>query len=253
MKFFAHTLVGSALGLILLTAMPSFATVTPNLYLGGTGTVSVTATSITFTENNTTPAGSSTAVGVGTTIPNVSPGDPVDINGGNPISAIGGLPTSVTFPNSPTVSATITSFGPGSSNTDCAGLTTGESCSASLGGLTSPIILTYTGSGTESATGGTGPNEGTDAVLPTSGTLTDAGKTGTLNGSFSATIPDETPESLLTLFGSTTGASFATTYSGSFTETVSSAVPEPRTTSLLLGASLLMGLAFLKRRKKVQG
>jgi hypothetical protein len=253
MKFFAPSLMGSGLGLILLTATPSFASLTGNLYLGGTGTVTVTATSITFNENNTTPSGSSTAVGVGTTIPGVSAGDPVDINGGSTISEIGGLPTAVTFPDDPGVSATITSFGPGSTNTDCAGLTTGESCSAALPGGTSPIILTYTGPGTESATGGTGGNEGTDAVLPTLGTLSDGGSTAALSGSFSATIPDETPESLVALFSSSTGASFSTTYSGSFTATsTSSTVPEPRTTSLMAVAGLLMGLAFYRRRKQVQ-
>lgn len=254
MKFLAHTLMGSGLGLILLTATPSFASVTGSLYLGGTGTVTVTGSSITFNENNTTPAGSSTAVGVGTTIPGVIAGQPVDINDGNAIAEMGGLPTMITFPDTPTVSASITAFGPGSTNTDCAGLTTGESCSAPLGpGVTSPIILTYTGPGTESTTGGTGGNEGTDAVLPTTGTLTDGGTTGALTGSFSATIPDETPESLVSMFASSTGASFTTTYSGSFVSTSPNAVPEPRETSLLIGASLLMGLVIVKRRKKVQG
>jgi hypothetical protein len=249
MKFLAHTLMGSGLGLILLTATPSFATTTANLYLGGTGTVTVTATSITFNENNTTPAGSSTAVGVGTTVAGVTAGQPVDINGGGTIAESSTLSVPVTFPDTPTVTATITSFGPGSSNTDCAGLTTGESCSPALPTGTSPIILTYTGG--PGAEGSPTGSEGTDAVLPTSGTLTDAGVTGTLNGSFSATIPDETPEQLVAMFA-TTGASFSTTYSGSFTVTSTSAVPEPREISLLLAASLLMGLAFIKRRKKVQ-
>ena len=255
MKFFAPTLMGSGLGLILLTAMPSFATVTGDLYLGGTGTVTVTNSGITFSENNTTPPGSSTAVGVGTTLSlsvgTVTPGDPVDINGGDTITPLtlagGGAP--ITFPDTPALTATITSLGPGSSNTDCAGLTTGESCSPLVGGSPSPIILTYTGSGTEGSVTG---SEGTDAVLSVSGTATDGGTpSSTFSGSFSATIPNETPEQLSTLFSST-GASFTTTYSGSFVTATPSAVPEPRTTSLLTAASLLMGLAVFKRRKKAQ-
>lgn len=249
MKYLAQTLMGSGLGLILLTAMPSFATTTSNLYLGGTGTVTVTGSSITFNEDNTTPPGSSTAVGVGTTIPGVSAGQPVVINAGAPIAESPTLSVPVLFPATPTVTATITSFGPGSSNTDCSGLTTGESCSPALPGGTSPIILTYTGPGTESPTGGVGGNEGTNAVLPTVGTLNDGGTSGTLTGSFSATIPDETPESLVVLFSGSTGASFSTTYSGSFATSQMSTVPEPRTVSLLLAAGLLMGLVAFKRRK----
>ena len=67
MKFFARlSLMGSGLGLIFLTATPSFATVTGVLNTGGNGTVTVTPTGITFTENDT--AGGSTEVGVGTTL-----------------------------------------------------------------------------------------------------------------------------------------------------------------------------------------
>lgn len=259
MKLFAPTLMRSGLGLILLTAMPSFASVTGNLYTGGTGTVTVTDTSVTFTENNTTPVGSSTAVGAGTTVTYdggaLMPGQPVDVNGGSPIVpgdlvSGGGSGVSVIFPDSPTLDVTIDNFGPGSTNTDCADLTTGESCSPSLGpGVTSPIILTYTGPGTELST----PfSEGTDAVLPVTGTASDgSGTSSTLSGSFSATIPNETPEQLATLFDTTAGASFSTTYSGSFMTSAPSAVPEPRELSLLAGASLLMGLVVFKRRKKV--
>lgn len=250
MKFLAQSLMGSGLGLILLTATPSFATVTGTLFSGGTGTVTVTDSSITFNEDNTTPPGSSTAVGVGTTVTfdggSLAPGQPIDINGGaaiTPTTLAAGVP--VTFPDTSTLSMTITSFGPGSSNDNCAGLMIGQSCSPIPG---SPIILTYTsGPNPEGTTGGS-----TDAVLPVSGTASDGtGTPSTFTGSFSATIPDQNPDQLQTLFATNTGASFTqSTYSGSI---VASAVPEPREASVIVAASLFIGLAFFKRRKQLQG
>jgi len=87
MKFFARwSLLGSGIGLIFLTATPSFATVVGNLFTGGSGTVTVTATSITFNENDSTVPPSSTEVGTGTTLTfdggSLMPGQPIDINGG---------------------------------------------------------------------------------------------------------------------------------------------------------------------------
>ena len=151
MKFFARlNLMGSGLGLILLTASPSFATVVGSLYVGGTGTVSVTPTGITFNENDT--SGGSTAVGTGTTLTyaggGLTVGQPVDIGSGLSISPtgppVGGVyPVNVpiTFPDEPSLSITLTSFGAGSSNTNCSGLTNGESCSPETPLGPSPIIL----------------------------------------------------------------------------------------------------------------
>jgi len=238
MKLFARfSLMGSGLGLILLTATPSFATVVGNLYVGGTGTVSVTPTGITFTENDT--AGGSTEVGTGTTLTYaggaLTVGQPVDIGGGLAIAPTGppvggAYPVNVpiTFPDEPTLSILLTSFGPGSSNTNCAGLTNGESCSPLIAGGPSPIILTAVGSGT-------------DALLFVSGTATDGTTVTDIAGSFAATIPGISPAQLAS------DGSFTTTYSGSFTLT---ATPEPRTISLMLFAGLLMGFVAMKRRKK---
>jgi len=260
MKLFARlNLMGSGLGLIFLTAMPSLATVTGTLTTGGPGTVTVTATSITFNMDDNTstiaPLLSSTEVGGGTTLTfaggSLSTGQPVDINGGaaiTPASLLLGVP--ITFPSTPTLSITLTSFGPSSPNTNCSGLTTGESCSPSLGGgLVSPIILTYTGPGTE----GAGPLDvGTTAILNVSGTATDNGgaTTSLFGGHFSASLASDTPEELAALFSTEPGASFTTTTAGSFVA-VASQVPEPRVVSLLAFAGLLMGFVVAKRRKSV--
>jgi len=109
------SLMGSGLGLILLMAMPSFATVlfesrvveSPDfvtseiLNLGGNGNVVVTPTNITFS-NSDTNTGTSSEVGAGTTltIPDgtVIPGNPVEINGGAPIMPSGPPDMSGAYP-----------------------------------------------------------------------------------------------------------------------------------------------------------
>jgi hypothetical protein len=231
MKTFARIcLMGSGLGLIFLTAVPSFATVVGTLNTGGNGTVTVTPTGITFTENDS--SGGSTEVGTGTTLTyaggSLTVGQPIDIAGGDTITPTT-LPATMTFPDEPTLSITLDSFGPGSSNTDCSGLTTGESCSPALGGgLVSPIILTAVGNGTS-------------ALLFVSGTAMDGSGTTDVSGNFSANIAGESPEELAN------AKTFTTTYSGQLT-LAASAVPEPRTISLVIIAGLLMGLV-VKRRK----
>jgi hypothetical protein len=239
MKCFARfSLMGSGLGLILLTATPSFATVVGILNTGGNGTVTVTPTGITFTENDTT--GGSTEVGTGTNVTfagspgMLTPGQPVDINGGatiTPASLLAGVP--VTFPDTPALSLTLDSFGPGSSNTNCAGLMSGQSCSPETPFGPSPIILTAVGNGTS-------------ALLFVTGTATDGTGVSDITGNFSANIAGESPEELAT------ASSFTTTSSSQLVITARSAVPEPRTTSMIALAGLLMGLVVAKRRKKIE-
>jgi len=250
MKLFARlTLMGSGLGLIFLMATPSFATVVGALTTGGTATVTVTADSITFDSPIEVAGvgGPTTLTFAGGTLAN---GQPIDINGGNPIMPTS-LPVMATFPSTPNLSVTLDTFGPGSSNTNCAGLTTGESCSISLGGgLVSPIILTYTGPGTE---GASALDVGTTAILDVSGTATDDGgaTTSLFGGHFSASLADDTPAELETLFSTNPSASFTTTTSGSFVAVAGSAVPEPRAISFIGLACLFMGIVIAKRRKSV--
>ncbi len=238
MKFFARWgLMGSGLGLILLTAAPSFADTVETLNTGGTGTVTVTPLGITFTQNDPAGGGSSTEVGVGTTLSDdgvtLSPGQPIDItgSGGTNLVTPTTLPATLTFPDEPNLSITLTSFGPGSSNSDCAGLTSGESCSPTTPSGPSPIILTDTGTGTT-------------AILPVSGYETVAGTTvADVSGNFSADTASDTPEQLE---GS---AVYTTTYAGQLSLTATSVVPEPRQISIVVLAGLLMGLVVSKRKK----
>lgn len=236
MKYFARlSLMGSGLGLILLMASPSFAQV---LNFGGNGVVIVTPNNITFS-NSDTVTGTSSEVGTGTTLDGLTAGEPISIDGGNAISPTsttlnpnGSYPVDVpiTFGSTPDVSLTLTEFGPGVSNTDCAGLTIGGTCSPLTPLGPSPIILTDDGTGTT-------------AILPVSGTFSDNGSVSDVSGEFSANIAGETPEQLASQ------GSFTTTWSGQLTS--SSAVPEPRFVSLIALLGLLMGAVVLKRRKSI--
>jgi len=250
MKSYARWSLLGSIGLIFLTTVPSFASVVGNLSTGGNGTLTVTPFGIDFSENDT--MGGSTEVGTGTTLTydsgaTLTPGSAIDINGGSIITGSTPLPLAdfMTFPSAPDLSVTLDSFGPGSANTDCSGLTTGESCSPLVDGKVVPIILTYTGAGTE----GSGPGStGTSALLSVTGTATDSSAiVSDLIGHFSASIADETPEQLAAMF-SDIGSSFTTTYAGDFTAFPPSAVPEPRAVSLIAIAGLLVGLVFAKRR-----
>jgi hypothetical protein len=238
MKFLARlSLMGSGLGLILLTATPSFATVVGILNTGGNGTVTVTPTGITFSENDTTTG--STEVGAGSTLTfagipgTVTPGQPVDIDGGlaiTPTSLLSGI--SILFPDTPGLSLTLTAFGPGITNTDCAGLLNGQSCSPETPFGISPIILTAVGSGTS-------------ALLYVTGIATDGTGTSEVTGNFSANIAGETPEELAT------SASYTATSSSQLVITAANTVPEPRSISLLALAGILMGIVVTKRRRSV--
>ncbi len=239
MKSFARlSLMGSGLGLFFLTAAtPSFATVVGILNTGGNGTVTVTPTSIAFTENDT--SGGSTEVATGTTLtysgsPALAVGQPIDINAGEaitPATLAGGV--AVTFPDEPSLTITLDSFGPGSSTPCSSAITVGESCSPELSTspvILSPIILTETATGTS-------------AALAVAGTATDGSGISDVTGNFSATITGETPDELSSL------PSYTTTSSGTFVVTAMSPVPEPRSTSLVIFAGLLMGMAIMKRKK----
>ncbi len=240
------TLMGSGLGLIFLTAMPSYATVVGVLNIGENGSITVTSSSITFNENDT--SGGSAEVANGTTLtyagsPALANGDPIDINGGAAISPTGAgdqgpgsyaVNALVTFPDQPTLSITLNDFGPGSMNTDCAAATAnGDSCSPSTPGGPSPIVLTYL-------------DGQTIASLAVNGTATDNGgvTTTSLSGGFS-TVIDQTPAELAT------ETSFATNSVIDGKLTLSAATPEPRAISFIGLACLFMGIVIAKRRKSV--
>jgi hypothetical protein len=240
------TLMGSSLGLILLTAVPSYATVTGTLNIGENGTITITESSIQFNMNDS--SGGSAQVASGTTLtyagsPALAQGDPIDINDGLAITPIGPgdqgpgsyeVNVPVTFPDQPNLQITLTDFGAGSASTNCAAATAnGDSCSPLTPGGPSPIVLTYL-------------NGETIASLAVNGTATDDGglTTTSLSGGFS-TVIDETPAQLAS------ATSFATDSVVDGKLTLSAATPEPSTISIVGLACLFMGIVVAKRRKSV--
>ena len=137
-----------------------------------------------------------------------------------------------------TVLYTVTALGPGSSNTNCSGLSIGNSCSLFAG---SPLILTDT-------------STGTSVTIPLLGTATDGAGTANWLGSFTFAIAGSSPSAIQLFFcpggpctttDFTSGKAERSAFSGSFLSTAK--VPEPASL-LLLGAGLLGLAGLLKRR-----
>jgi hypothetical protein len=232
---FTFTFYGLAAGLLLLTASPSHASVLGDLQTGGVGTVTVTATSIQFTLNDSN--GFSTEVGAGSDLtfagcstgllgtPGcLTLGEGITINGGAVLTATGAAEF-LTFQSNPSLVYNLTGLDDGSSNTNCAA----SPCSVIAG---SHIILFGT------------PDGGTDAILGITGFVSDDGfaTEDPYRGHFSATIAGLSPLQVQAVF--LADQTFTHTYSGDF---VASAVPEPR---LVWMAALAGMLVVAKKRQK---
>jgi hypothetical protein len=240
-KLGLHLVLGGlAVSMLLFTAQPSFATVTGMLLTGGNGTLTVSATSLTFTPNDTT--GFSTEVASGTALsfagcggtlgaPGcLKQGEGVDVNGGATITSLAPIADFLTFQSNPSLVYSLTSYEPGTSNTSCGTLSIGQSCSVFLG---SPVVLTLEA------------GNSTAAELGVVGTVTDGTGVSNWNGLFTSTIVGETPAQLQTTILS--GKSITHAYSGEFT---TSAVPEPRFISLAVLAGAFLLIVVQKRRKE---
>jgi hypothetical protein len=218
------------------------------LFTGSSGEVTVTTTSITWDTDpgsissgtwngevangtNLTFLGCTGGLGSAGCLAN---GEGIDINHLGPfVNLVTVLPVNnfMTFATNPTLDFTLTAVSPGSANTNCFGLTVGQSCSVIAG---SPIILTLLSSNR------------TAVQLSFVGTATDgSGQTSNWTGGFSATLPTMTPADLETYFLNNPNGSQSASNSGSFFATT---VPEPGTSGLIGGA--LIGLATLLRRRK---
>jgi hypothetical protein len=138
----------------------------------------------------------------------------------------------MTFTGATGLDFTLTGLGPGTSDTTCAGLGIGGSCSVVNG---SPFVLTSNGVG------------GSNVYLVAFGTVTDGtGTTSTWTGEFSQPLSTLTPAEIQTaILG---GGSVSSPFSGDFDVTIGSAVPEPGTSSLLAIGLGLLGLALYKKR-----
>jgi len=142
-----------------------------------------------------------------------------------------------------TILYTIAGAGPGSSNTNCAGLTPGESCSIFAG---SPVILTDTATGTSIS-------------FSTFGTVTDGAGVSNWAGGFSTPISGMSPEQIQQFFcpetatgGVCSAADFASgkqitkPTGGDF---IANSVPEPATTAMMLVGIGLIGLGRIRRHR----
>ena len=139
----------------------------------------------------------------------------------------------------------VTGVSAGSATTDCASAdASGESCSISVDGTVSPVVLTVVGNSTL-------------VSISVFGQATDGVGLSNWSGAFSATIPSITPREIELLFcpsGTCTAADAArgtvlpvSSVSGSFD--AASAVPEPGTLALVLcGAGFVM-IGLLRRRR----
>jgi len=137
---------------------------------------------------------------------------------------------------------------PGSTNTDCSGLATGQSCSIDENGTPSNVVLTANG-------------DNTTVSLNLFGTAIDGvGPVSLWVGGFSATIPNTTPLAIAKYFCGDDASCTPFEILNSPTLTVRSVsgsffafenpVPEPNTT-LLMGAGLILVGLTLRRFKVV--
>jgi len=241
---------GVVAALFLVTA--ASASVIGNLDIGSGGMVTVTITSATFSPDPTSvPAGPpwNAEVAVGTSLAfNGGPlatGEGVDINSPLTTASIGENDF-LTFASHANLVYSLTGVGPGSSDTNCAAVTSiGQSCSVFAG---SPIVLTLTGNGTSASFIVTGAVSDTG----TGGLATGSSYTGTFSEPLVKPLPNgksPTPANIQAFFcpGGVCdpSKSISTPFSGTFFATT---VPEPQTTALVLGGLLvLLGKVGMRR------
>jgi len=184
-----------------------------SLGLGSSGYVQATLTSINWTADASaigvcSPNPCNADVDSATTL--LFTGGPlglregVEVNGGFPFGSP--PPAGATifnpflqFASHPNLLYFLTGVFPGSSNTNCAGLANGQSCSINVAGTPSPVILTATGNGTATRVSidmfGFASDAGAAVCFPV---VTAACSSWT--GGFSATIAGITPQGLLLFF-----------------------------------------------------
>jgi len=250
---------------VLLVGGSAFASPIGTLGIGSSGVVNATLTSIFFTTDPTAVgsclgliggAACNGDVNTGTTLTfaggPLGVGEGILINGGLPFGTP--PPPGATFFNPflqfaahPNLRYIVLGADPGSTNTNCAGLANGQSCSILENGTPSNVILTVNGTNT-------------NVAISLFGTATDGvGTTSTWTGGFSATIPSITPLQIEQFFcGSDavcTAAEIAASptlvvrsTSGSFFATT---VPEPGTVSMLMFGAGFVAIGLVRRKKLV--
>ena len=230
-KWFA--VVAGVAAICLASGVPAFADAAGSLDVANCsgGGMSLGATSITWLPAGTVSGTGCIATGAGTnlTYSGGTLGAGATGNIQNVTSGGGPIDQFMTFQGT-SLDFVLTMLGPGSTNTNCATLTIGQSCSVFAG---SPFVLTDLGLSTVIS-------------FAAGGTLTDGGLSD-WSGAFSTQVNATALQIQSTILG---GGTVTSTQSGQFSvQDVTQSVPEP--SSLLLLAFGLCSSAGIIRRKRL--
>jgi len=238
------------------------ATPSGTLNIGSGGTATASLTDLVFNPDPNVP-GFNGEVASNTTLlfagGPLTIGEGILINNGNPVTfASIGNPTFFQFQNHSNLVFSADGFGPGVANTNCAGLSVGQSCSVFAG---SPLILTLSSTTTSTATFGV---NGHASDTGTAGLLTGSLYNGTFTNSLTQLLANglaPTPGNiqaylcpsgacaagLLPTAGDVGLARSVTSpFGGQFQASV---VPEPATMSMM-GFGLIAASYLLRRRNR---
>ncbi len=222
------SVAAAVVAICLASGAPTFADAVGSLNAANCagGGVNLALTSITWLPSGTVAGTGCIATGSGTNLSYsgglLGPG--VTGNISNVTAGSGPVDQFMTFQGT-TLDFVLTFLGPGSSNTNCASLSIGQSCSIAAG---SPFVLTDLGASTIIG-------------FSAGGTVTDGG-TSSWSGAFSTQVNETALQIQNAILG---GGSVTSTQSGQFTV---QSVPEP-SSLLLLAFGLCSSVGVIRRKR----